>query len=381
MGYCQILYPRFFKNYQLLNLTKPRLFTKATDHIKEQISLIQKIEANGFAYKISDGIYFDVTKWEKTSHQYGVLSSLDQIKAGARVEVNPEKKDPRDFALWKFSPTRTTRQMEWDSPWGKGFPGWHVECSAMSIKYLGSQFDIHVGGEDLKSTHHPNEIAQSEAATGKNPFVKYWVHGAFLQIDGGRMGKSLGNAYTVTDIIKKDFDPLALRYFYLTGHYHRPLNFTWEALEAAQISLNKLRNQIFNFQSANRRTIFKENESIKLSSAGLALQYKFSTAISDDLNLPEALAVIWKTLKSNINNQEKYQLLIEWDRVLGLDLDKVIKAPEASKEIKLLIEKREALRKEQKWQEADELRKKIEAQGYSIEDTAKGTVAKKRVAG
>jgi len=235
----------FLEGYELLDLRKPKVFCKATDHIAEQIEMVKIIEEKGFVYKTSDGLYFDTAKYETTGNVYGKLSNIDQVKEGTRVEPNPEKKDPRDFALWKFSypngrdfdsnqdDENTRRQMEWGSPWGLGFPGWHIECSAMSRKYLGDQFDIHIGGEDLRSTHHPNEIAQSECATGKKPFVKYWLHGAFLQIDGGRMGKSLGNAYTITDIVNKGFLPEHLRYFYLTGHYRQPLNFTWESLENA----------------------------------------------------------------------------------------------------------------------------------------------------
>ncbi len=201
----------FLDGFGKLNLLEPLQFSKATEHIKEQIKLVLAIEERGFTYQIDDGIYFDTQKYESQGNKYGELSTLDKIKEGARVKANPQKKDPRDFALWKFSPKNKKRDMEWKSPWGVGFPGWHVECSAMSMKYLGKQFDIHVGGEDLRSTHHPNEIAQSEAATGKKPFVKYWIHGAFLQVDGGRMGKSLGNAYTLQDIEKKGFESLTLR--------------------------------------------------------------------------------------------------------------------------------------------------------------------------
>ncbi|MEK9184093.1 MAG: cysteine--tRNA ligase, partial [Patescibacteria group bacterium] len=243
----------FLAGYKKLNLFQPKKFTKATDHIKEQIDLIKKIEARGFAYKTSDGIYFDVKNYEKAGNKYGELSTLDKIKEGARIEMNPEKKDQRDFALWKFSPSagKEKRQMEWDALWGKGFPGWHIECSAMSMKCLGEQFDVHLGGEDLKSVHHPNETAQSEAATGKKPFVKYWLHGAFLLVDGGRMGKSLGNAYTLRDVEKKGFDPMALKYFYLTGHYRKQLNFTWGALEAANNAYQKLKNHIAEFKAAS----------------------------------------------------------------------------------------------------------------------------------
>jgi len=221
----------FLEGLGELNIVKPDFLPKATEHIDEQIGLVKKIEKQGFTYQTSDGIYFDVQKYEAAGNEYGKLSSLDEIRPGARVKKNPEKKDQRDFALWKFSPENKQRDMEWKSPWGKGFPGWHVECSAMSMKYLGDQFDIHLGGEDLKSTHHPNEIAQSEAATGKKPFVKYWLHGAFLTIDGGKMSKSLGNDYNLGDLKDNGYQPLALRYLYLTGHYRKPLNFTWESLD------------------------------------------------------------------------------------------------------------------------------------------------------
>ncbi len=241
----------FFKGYKKLNLFQPEKFVKATDHIQEQIELVRKIENAGFTYKISDGIYFDIRAYESAGNKYGELSTLDDLKKGGRVKPNLEKKDPRDFALWKFSLFEEKRQMEWDSPWGKGFPGWHIECSAMSIKYLGEQFDIHLGGEDLKSVHHPNEIAQSEAATGKKPFVKYWLHGAFLLVDGGRMGKSLGNAYTLRDIGKKGFDPMALKYFYMTGHYRKQLNFTWEVLRAADIAYQKLKNHVIELKAVS----------------------------------------------------------------------------------------------------------------------------------
>jgi cysteinyl-tRNA synthetase len=248
----------FKQGYKQLNLTEPEKFTKATDHIQEQINLVKQIYKKGFSYKTKDGIYFDVQAYEKAGNKYGQLSTLDKIKEGARVARNPDKKDPRDFALWKFSPKNEQRQMEWDSPWGKGFPGWHIECSAMSMKYLGDQLDIHVGGEDLKSIHHPNEIAQSEAATGKKPFVKYWVHGAFLLVNGGRMGKSLGNAYTLKDIKNKNFEFLTLRYFYLTGHYRKQLNFTWQALKASQTAFFNLKQAVLSLRAQSQTSRVSE---------------------------------------------------------------------------------------------------------------------------
>ncbi len=309
----------FFEHMEALGIKMPEIVCKATEHISEQIEMVKELESNGLTYKIKDGIYFDVVAYEKTGKKYGELSTLDQIKFGARLEPNQEKKDPRDFALWKFSPADTKRDMEWESPWGVGFPGWHIECSAMSTKYLGSQFDIHVGGEDLRSTHHPNEIAQAEGATGVHPFVKTWVHGAFLLVDGGRMGKSLGNAYTVSDIKARGIDPLALRYFYMTGHYRKQLNFTWEALNAAAVALGKLRKLYLGF-------VADQTDRTQLSSEKLdqleKYQAEFREAIENDLAMPKALATVWGMVKSNIPNYDKAELLREWDQVLGLGVSK-----------------------------------------------------------
>ena len=364
----------FIQQMKLLNISLPSVVCKATDHIPEQIAMIEKLEAKGFTYKITDGIYFDTVKFESMGFKYGELSNLDEMKKGARLEPNQEKKNPRDFALWKFSPDpsassgQARRQMEWQSPWGVGFPGWHIECSAMATKYLGDQFDIHVGGEDLRSTHHPNEIAQAEGASGKHPFVTTWVHGAFLLVDGGRMGKSLGNAYTVADIVAKGYDPLALRYFYMGGHYRRQINFTWEALSAAQSALTKLREA---YSGANA----DKTDRTTLSSEKLAkieeYQNDFQTSIENDLNMPEALATVWEVVKSNISNYDKIDLLNHFDRVLGLDLGKeqVMKIDETIPEqVEKLIEQREAVRKMRNYAEADKIRLDIEKLGYRLED-------------
>jgi len=367
----------FFKGYRLLNLTRPEKFVKATEHIREQIELVRRIEKRGFTYQISDGIYFDIRAWEKAGHQYGQLSTLDKIRTGVRVKDNPEKKDPRDFALWKFSPKKGTRQMEWDSPWGRGFPGWHIECSAMSMKYLGDQFDFHLGGEDLRSTHHPNEIAQSEAATGKEPFVKYWLHGAFLKVDGRRMGKSLGNVYTLHDLEAKGFEPLALRYFYLTGHYRKPLNFTWKALKSSQKALAKLRSYC-------QATIVGQQLDRGEAEEKKKFQKKIEKAIANDLNMPEALAVVWEMVKSDLSNRVKWELLKDWDRVLGLNLrarreeqrEKRKIEDIKDQELKKLLLKREELRKKKQWAEADKIRRKVEKEhpGLKVIDKAKGVV-------
>lgn len=369
----------FLEHLKLMNVQEPEVICKATEHIPEQIEMVKKLEQRGLAYKISDGIYFDTVKFEAMGFKYGELSTLDQIKAGSRVEVNPEKRDPRDFALWKFSPlTGVRRQMEWDSPWGVGFPGWHIECSAMSTKYLGDQFDIHVGGEDLRSTHHPNEIAQAEGATGKGPFVTTWVHGAFLLVDSGRMGKSLGNAYTVADIVDKGFDPLALRYFYLTGHYRKQINFTWEALKAAEAALFKLR-QIYQSVASDHeeRTNLSPEKLDKIEGYGK----DFSAALKNDLNLPEALATTWEVAKSNISNYDKHDLLTQFDLVLGLRLGQANKRKEYGEKIpeqvEKLIEQREAVRKLRNYSEADKIRLEIEKLGYRVEDKGGRTRAVK----
>lgn len=363
----------FLKDFEKLNLIRPELFAKATDHIKEQIDLVKKLEVSGLTYKTSDGVYFDTVKFENsTGKKYGELSTLDTIKEGARVEPNPEKKNPRDFALWKFSPKGVKRDMEWESPWGMGFPGWHIECSAMSMKYLGESFDIHVGGEDLRSTHHPNEIAQAEGATGKL-LVKCWIHGAFLLVDGGRMGKSLGNVYTVGDIEDKGFDPLTLRYFYLTGHYRTPINFTWKALEAAQTALWRLYDQVLLLKNSSRTVLSPEK-------GGKVERFRndFRSAIFDDLNSPRALSVVWEMLKSNIPSEDKYDLLMSFDEVLGLRFAFVkppnVKAPQ---QVQRLLEKREALRKAGKFSEADIIRKQIESLGFVLEDSADGVKLKR----
>lgn len=357
----------FLNSFEKLNLIKPDVIAKATDHITEQIELVKKLEEKGLAYKIDDGIYFDVKAFEKQGYKYGELSTLDQIKEGARVEPNPDKRDPRDFALWKFSPIGAKRDMEWESPWGSGalgFPGWHIECSAMSMKYLGEQFDLHLGGEDLKSTHHPNEIAQSEGATNKKPFVKYWVHGAFLTVDGGRMGKSVGNAYTLHDLEMKGYDPLDLRYFYLTGNYRKQINFTWEALDGAKIARTKLAAQYAKYRNEKERAMLSEEKMQKVQK----FQKEFRAALENDLNMPQALAVVWEAMKSNIPDYDKYDLMTSFDEVLGLNLA-ASKTKEMPEEVKKLLEERDELRRHGKYQEADDLREKIEKMGYSVSDS------------
>lgn len=345
----------FEKGSRKLNLLKPTKYTRATAYIAEQIKLVRLLEAKGFTYKINDGIYFDTSKFPS----YGELSGLteEKVREGARVEINPEKRHATDFALWKFSPPDSSRWQEWDSPWGKGFPGWHLECSAMCMAELGDTVDLHLGGEDLKMIHHQNEIAQSEAASGKK-FVNYWVHGSFLQVDGGKMGKSLGNAYTLYDIESHGFSPLDLRYLYMTAHYRSPLNFTWESLSAAKSALDKLFSALSGYKNIEGQI-------------SAEYVYKFEETMFDDLNLPKALSVVWDLVKSNIPEGDKVKTLIYLDQILGLDLHDHV-SYEIPKKIMDLARTREQYRNRGIWDKADALRKQIEEEGFVVEDDATG---------
>jgi len=361
----------FWQMAKMMNIQKPDVVCVATEYIKPMIELIKKLEEKGFTYKTSDGIYFDTSKFK----DYGKLARLDikGLKEGMRVEKNPEKKNPTDFALWKFSPKEEQRQMEWDSPWGKGFPGWHIECSAMSMQHLGESFEIHTGGEDHITVHHPNEIAQSEAVTGKQ-FVKYWFHSRFIKVDGQKMSKSLGNFIRVSDLKKKGHDPLALRYLYLTGHYRTTMNFTKKGLKAAEEAYMKLKSMVGEWQGVKARTKLSEEKLTKVQE----FSSKFRTAVENDLAMPEAIAVVWQMAKSNIPEQDKLELIADWDQVLGLGLDKVKKeAVVISSTVKELVDKREQLRKEKKWAEADKLRRQIETRGFQVKDTSRGPLVKR----
>lgn len=365
----------FLADSRKLNLLEPDVRPKPTEHISEQIAMVRELLAKGYAYEINDGIYFDTSKFVG----YGQLTgqNLQALKAGARVEENEQKRHPTDFALWKLSPSGVKRQMEWDSPWGVGFPGWHIECSAMIRRHLGEQIDIHTGGADLIPIHHTNEIAQSEGASGKSPFVKYWVHGQFIQIDGEKMAKSRGNFYRLDDLFAKGYDPLALRYLYLTAHYRAFLNFSWEALSGAQQSLTGLRQQLGALKASQSTRSALSAE--KLAKTEL-LQTEFRSAVTNDLNFPKALAVVWQTLKSNIPPVDKYDLIMAADEVLGLDLDRpmVEAAYEIPLEVDKLLAKRESLRKARKFTEADKVRKQIFELGFEIEDAPTGAVVKPR---
>ncbi len=362
----------FYDSMDKLNILRPTVICKATEHIADQIALIEKLLAKGVAYDTPEAVYFDVTKFPGYGSLFGQRLGEKNVAVREDVNTGEEKKNAADFVLWfKRTGRFADHVMHWESPWGDGFPGWHIECSAMSMKYLGDTIDIHTGGIEHMAVHHPNEIAQSEGATGKK-FVRYWVHHGHLMIDGTKMSKSLGNIVTVEDVVKKDFDPLALRYFYFSANYRKPLNFTWEALAAAQNALIEMRTVISNFQypMTNRNTLSEE----KLEKVD-AYRKKFDDALANDFNMPQAVAVAWEVIKSNIPSQDKYDLLLDFDEVLGLELRQETggkRQGEIPEEIQNLSKQRDALRREKKFVEADELRKAIEAKGYVVEDAPEG---------
>jgi cysteinyl-tRNA synthetase len=360
----------FFDDMAALNILHPNVAPKATDHIPEMIDLVQRLEALGYTYEIDDGIYFDVSCLEN----YGRLSrqSLDGMQAGARVDVNPQKRHAADFALWrKATPEHI---MQWDSPWGRGYPGWHIECSVMSMKYLGETLDIHTGGEDHIATHHENEIAQSEAATGR-PFVNYWMHGRFLRWkdEDRRMSKSSGEFLVVSDLVERGFDPLAYRYLCLTASYRVPLTFSWDAMESAADSLKRLRDNV-------RRLSVETRDAAAIEPLA-ALTERFTQAIADDVNIPGALAVTWEAVREanrSTDVAEKRALLdlvLDFDRVLGLRLSDVVDAGAGTLPVEVveLIRQREAARAGRDWSTADALREAIRQHGYEVEDTPEGT--------
>jgi len=351
----------FLENLSELNIELPWKMPRATDHIHEQIDLIKKIEANGFTYQTSDGIYFDTSKFA----DYGKFANLnlDKIREGARVEINEEKKNPTDFALWKFSPKNEKRQMEWDSPWGIGFPGWHIECTAMSTKYLGDVFDIHTGGEDHIPVHHTNEIAQGYGAFGKMT-ANYWMHNAFITFGGSKISKSSGGLYTVKDLEEMGFDPMAYRYLVLGSHYRKGMEFSIENLKAASIRLDKIRS-ILNLW---RESLKKEKIELNLQPDEL-FKNKFINAITNDMAMPEALAVVSELLDSNLSFEKRYATLLDFDKVLGLELDREVGKEEIPKEVTELAEERKLARENKNWAESDRLRDLIREYGYLVEDS------------
>ena len=353
----------FFRDLERLNIETPEVVCKATDHIKEMLEMVQKIMKNGYAYETSTAIYFDVSKLDK----YGILSgiNLNDQKAGARVDIDPEKRNPYDFALWIKAPAN--HLMKWDSPWGPSYPGWHIECSAMSTKYLGEEFDIHTGGIDLVPTHHENEVAQNKGACGKNP-AHYWIHGEYLLINGGKMSKSLGNTYLIDDIIARGYSPLAYRLFNYSCHYRGKLNFTWEGIESANTSLIRLREGYQKHLNGNS----------DISDEIIAdMENRFHQAINDDMNMPLALSVVWEAVKYPEKSPKIAQLLKKFDTVLGIKIDEV-QETKIPQEILDLVKERKQARSDKNWSESDRLRDLIAEKGYIVKDTKDGTEVLKK---
>jgi cysteinyl-tRNA synthetase len=357
----------FLADMKALNIGDPTILCRATDHIAEQVAFIADIEKNGYAYRTSDGVYFDTSR----QPDYGYLARLDVagLEAGKRVEQG-EKRHPTDFALWKFSPAGETRQMEWDSPWGRGFPGWHIECSAMAQKYLGDYFDIHCGGEDHIPVHHTNEIAQTEARVGTR-LANFWLHGYFLLLSDAKMAKSAGEFLRVLSLQERGYDPLAYRYLCLTAHYRGQLNFTWDALDAASTALDRMRNGVHGLRGAAAAA--------PSTSPDRALVERFTHEINDDLNLPRALAVAWEALRGDLPDAVRCATLLEFDRVFGLGLatwEPTVEVVPAA--VTALADARAAARAAKNWVEADRLRGELHAAGWEMEDRAGGYALKRR---
>lgn len=355
----------FLECMKVLNITAPNHIVKATDHIQEQIELIQKLEEKGFTYVIDDGVYYDTSKFEG----YAAFARLDleEQEAGARVAFNVQKRNSSDFALWKFSPEDSQRDMEWDSPWGRGFPGWHIECSAMSMKYLGDTLDIHTGGIDHVPVHHTNEIAQSEAATGKR-FANYWMHSNHLMVEGEKISKSLSNGVRLQEIMGRGFSPEAIRLYVLESHYRTNAHFSWGGLQAA----------------SNRLQGYKATAALRWQPSevqGSDLQSKLAgikECLKEDLNTPKALAALseWSdqmndALLSDTKQPQFVAFLCEVDEMLGLNLMAVQDITHAQKQ---LLEAREQAREAKDWPEADKIRAELESQGVGVRDTEHGPI-------
>ena len=355
----------FLKDIDKLNVDRPEIIAKATEHIKEMEEYVKKIIDNGYTYQTEDTVYFDTSKLDK----YGVLSNrnVEDQKAGARVEFDTSKKNISDFALWIKAPEN--HLMKWNSFFGMSYPGWHLECSAMGHKYLGENFDIHTGGIDHISIHHENEIAQSKGFSGKVP-ANYWMHVDFLQVNGGKMSKSLGNLYTLEDLAEKGYEPLVYRMFNFTSTYRNQINFTFEAMDAAKVSLSRLRDGLLKHKEG---TVSVSEDIIK------DYEVRFLDAINDDLNMPLALSVVWDVVKNENKSKDLYNLLLKFDEVLGLDLanyeKEKVSLPE---EIVELVNLRNEARANKNWAESDRLRDVLIEKGYSVKDSKEGTIVEKK---
>jgi len=356
----------FMQDIAKLNILSPLVVCKATDHIKEQIEMIRKLEKKGFTYTSGDNVYFDTSKLD----DYGKLARLDFDTEGkARVEKDTHKKNNHDFVLWFTKSKFQDQEMKWPSPWGVGYPGWHIECSAMATKYLGEQFDIHCGGIDHIPVHHTNEIAQSEAALGKKPWVSFWLHGEFLVIHSGdRMAKSGENFITLSTLESRGFDALDYRYFCLGTQYRMPLMFSYEAMEGAKVARKRLNEKVLELkEQKNKDTkIHKDFQEKYL--------VQFTEQINDDLNTAQVLATLWAVIKDEkLTATDKYSLILQFDKIFGFNLgllkkEKVV-VPAA---VKKLAEEREVARQQKDWKKSDELRTAIQKLGYTIADTKEG---------
>ncbi len=355
---------KFLEDLNVLNIDMPETICRATDHIKEMEQYVKEIIKNGYTYETENTIYFDTSKLDK----YGMLSNIkiDDQKAGARVEFDREKKNVTDFALWIKAPENHI--MKWDTFWGKCYPGWHLECSAMSRKYLGENFDIHTGGIDHIPIHHENEIAQSKGATGRLP-ANYWMHCEFLLINGGKMSKSLNNLYTLKDLEEKGYTPLDYRMFNYSSVYRNKINFTFEAMDAAKSALKRLKEGF--------KLHLQGNETIEES---IIEDYKirFLKAINDDLNMPVAMSIVWEVVKNPNKSKQYAELLKKFDEVLGLMIDKEEKE-NIPKEVLELVNERKLAREQKDWDKSDKLRDKIVELGYNVKDTKNGMEITKRV--
>ena len=366
----------FFADTERLNILRPTVVCRATEHIQDMIDLIKRIEANGFTYMAGGNLYFDVSK----SPRYGELANLklEDLKAGARTAIDENKRNPHDFVLWFTKSKFENQALVWDSPWGRGYPGWHIECSAMRMKYLGESFDIHAGGIDHIPVHHTNEIAQSEAATGK-PWVKYWLHAEFLVMDNGKMSKSKGEFITLQSLIDRGFDPLDYRYFCLGGHYRSQLSFSWEGMAQAQASRKALSERVIDLKE---KAAGKKAASPRCSQVQERLE-RFDEYLADDLAAPRALAELWQLVKDpEIPPEEALAAALDMDGVLGLKLSEVKREehsldPALAAEVEKMIQERALAKKAKDWAKADTIRADLRAKGIILEDGPGGTTWKR----
>jgi len=358
----------FMKDIKKLNILEPTIKCRATDHIPEMIDLILRLEKKGFTYIANGNVYYDITKFPN----YGVLAriNIEELQAGSRTDIDVHKRNPLDFVLWFTKSKFQDQEMKWESPWGLGYPGWHIECSAMSMKYLGEHFDIHCGGIDHIPVHHTNEIAQSEGAIG-HKWVNFWLHGEFLVMDKGKMSKSTGEFLTLSVLQEKGYDPLDYRYLCLNTHYRTPLTFTFESLDNARTTFKGLKNKIIELRKNSEKEDEKEHTNIQIMQK---YEADFLDAINDDLNMPKALASLWGVIRDkNLKDSEKLHLIFTFDKVFGLDLANVFEDTiEIPEEIQKIVNERQEARKNKDFKKSDELREILKDKGYAVDDSKEG---------